>query len=694
MSTNIYNYDGSLLTTIADGSISTNAASIKFPGRGFVNYGGPVNENMLWIMQNFAASTSPSNPVNGQTWYDTANKILKVYDNLTSSWVSVGGVIVSGSSPTGDLTQGDFWYNSATNQLFIYSGSAWILLGPLGASNGLDPLNSAVPAFSTFDSVRISDGTLNHSVWRITVNNTLLAIFSLDAAFVPNPAVPGFSTIRPGLNLNSTVANIGVSGDTTVFRNFQNNLPATDNVYNLGSPSFRFANVYATSFNGTVTSALSAEGIDADNDVASAVLYPVMVADSGSPYPAKVTKTKLIFNAATGAVGINTNTPASTLQVVGGIRAIQGLPADNTSNVGYSFGDDGDTGMFSPTTGGSNSGVIQWYTNGTPRIILDSTGVGIGTTSPAASLDVSGSFSIAKANVLSTTLLDTSGTISWDASLGQIATVTLTNTGRNFINPTNLKVGIYTLIILQDSAGARTITTWGSSFKWIGNTNPSLNSAPNGRTIFAFYSDGTNLYESSSTVSGVPVTSTTPSAGQILIATASNTYTPATVAGTTNRVTVTSGSGSMSITTPQDTHTSANFQIGSLGVGTAASGTTGEIRATNDITAFYSSDKRLKTNIRNIDNPIQKIKQINGVTFDWTEDYINSRGGEDEYFVRKNDVGVIAQEIQAVLPEVVGERTDGTLAVKYDRIVSLLIEAVKEQQKEIESLKDAITKLR
>ena len=72
--------------------------------------------------------------------------------------------------------------------------------------------------------------------------------------------------------------------------------------------------------------------------------------------------------------------------------------------------------------------------------------------------------------------------------------------------------------------------------------------------------------------------------------------------------------------------TSDDVQFDSFGVGTAASGTTGEIRATNDVTAFYSSDKNLKENIKNIENPIEKIQKINGVTFDWTDDYIKKHG--------------------------------------------------------------------
>ena len=133
-----------------------------------------------------------------------------------------------------------------------------------------------------------------------------------------------------------------------------------------------------------------------------------------------------------------------------------------------------------------------------------------------------------------------------------------------------------------------------------------------------------------------------------------------------------------------------NTQINSLGVGTAASGTAGEIRATNNISAYYSSDARLKENIQEIPNALASLDKIRGVTFDWTDEFIKDHGGEDDYFVRKHDVGVIAQEIQAVLPEVVAEREDGYLAVKYDRIVALLIQAIKEQQQQIDELRDKL----
>ena len=106
----------------------------------------------------------------------------------------------------------------------------------------------------------------------------------------------------------------------------------------------------------------------------------------------------------------------------------------------------------------------------------------------------------------------------------------------------------------------------------------------------------------------------------------------------------------------------------------------GAINATGDVTAFASSDKRLKDNITPISDAINKLNQIGGYEFDWNSN--SSHSG--------HDVGVIAQEIEKVLPEVVAERKDGYKAVRYEKIVALLIEAIKDQQLQIEELKSKL----
>ena len=133
----------------------------------------------------------------------------------------------------------------------------------------------------------------------------------------------------------------------------------------------------------------------------------------------------------------------------------------------------------------------------------------------------------------------------------------------------------------------------------------------------------------------------------------------------------------------QDAQTTDNVQFASLGVGIAPSGSiAGSIIATNDVVAFVSSDERLKDNISIITNPIHKILQIRGVEFDWNEEAYSHLYG--------HDVGVLAQEVKKIMPEVVATRDDGYMAVRYEKMVPLLIEGIKNQQAQIKELQDRL----
>jgi hypothetical protein len=119
--------------------------------------------------------------------------------------------------------------------------------------------------------------------------------------------------------------------------------------------------------------------------------------------------------------------------------------------------------------------------------------------------------------------------------------------------------------------------------------------------------------------------------------------------------------------------------VGTLtSLSTGAVAVTGAITATGDITAYLSSDERLKDNITPISNALEKVASLSGNTFDWN-DKTDKVGSE---------TGVIAQEVQALgLPDVVTERDDGYLAVRYEKLIPLLIEAIKELKAEVEELK-------
>ena len=131
---------------------------------------------------------------------------------------------------------------------------------------------------------------------------------------------------------------------------------------------------------------------------------------------------------------------------------------------------------------------------------------------------------------------------------------------------------------------------------------------------------------------------------------------------------------------------------GALGVNVNPSTTDGRIDAGNDIVAFSSSDRRWKENIKPIDNALNKILKIGGYEFDWKE--LSEEERKTQHGNEGHDIGVIAQEVEEVLPEVVTTRENGFKGVKYDKMVALLIEGMKEQQSQIEELKSEISKLK
>ena len=272
-------------------------------------------------------------------------------------------------------------------------------------------------------------------------------------------------------------------------------------------------------------------------------------------------------------------------------------------------------------------------------------------------------------------------------------------------NTTTIASGVVTSAMIVDgtivngdiSASAAIVDTKLATISTAGKVSNSATTATNANTASAIvardasgnFSAGTITATLTGAASSVANTLTIGSGlggssynGSAAV-TITNTGVTSNVAGT--GITVSGATGAVTISIPQAITTSSNVQFGGVGVGTA--GATNEVRATGEVTAFYSSDARLKENVTPITNALEKLSQIRGVEFDWTQSHIDSRGGEDGYFVRRHDVGVIAQEVEAVLPEVVADREDGFKAVKYEKMIPLLIEAIKELQAEVAELK-------
>ena len=128
----------------------------------------------------------------------------------------------------------------------------------------------------------------------------------------------------------------------------------------------------------------------------------------------------------------------------------------------------------------------------------------------------------------------------------------------------------------------------------------------------------------------------------------------------------------------------ARITSGSLGVGVAPNATDGRIDASNDIVAFSSSDLRLKENIKPIENALDKVKSLTGVEFDWKPELKHAHGYEG------HDTGVIAQEVQDVMPTAIRTNDTGYLAVRYEKLIGLLIEANKELAARVEELESKL----
>jgi hypothetical protein len=130
--------------------------------------------------------------------------------------------------------------------------------------------------------------------------------------------------------------------------------------------------------------------------------------------------------------------------------------------------------------------------------------------------------------------------------------------------------------------------------------------------------------------------------------------------------------GNVTISIGQSVATNATPTFGNLTIN-------GTITATGDITAFFTSDRRHKNNIQTIPNALEKVSKLNGVTWEWNDDV-------NEVTKSTPKTGLIAQEVQEVLPEVIKTREDGFLALDYSKMVGLLVEAIKEQQTTISNL--------
>ena len=126
MSYKLNKTDGELLVELADGIIDTTTTDITLVGKNYKGFGESFNENFIKMVENFAGTATPGQPLVGQLWYDTGEARLKLYDG--STFRTAGGPIVSSTQP--QMVAGDIWIDNANNKMYFFDGTDLVLVGP------------------------------------------------------------------------------------------------------------------------------------------------------------------------------------------------------------------------------------------------------------------------------------------------------------------------------------------------------------------------------------------------------------------------------------------------------------------------------------------------------------------------------------------------------------------------------------
>ena len=393
-----------------------------------------------------------------------------------------------------------------------------------------------------------------------------------------------------------------------------------------------------------------------------------------------------------GSVGIGTTSPSSLLELFGassalsdgnftiGTNSITGATRFSFKRAGTTVGQiayshDNENLEFIANT--ASSGIVFYSAGTNERMRITSGGnVGIGTTAPTALLTVAGTADLA-----------------WSASTSKLQ-ISRSSTVARLQNYEN------------GSASTNLALQWDGGNVGIGTTGPTEKLHVDGSTLITYNNSfqSTNSVGNKAILARVSPTSGIVNYAEYATATNLNGFVIGSddarvkgnitgdslefITNTSTRMTVlSSGNVGINTTTPGSTlHVIGDvlIQTGALGVGVNPNATDGRIDASNDIVAFSTSDRRLKENITPIANALEKVRSLTGVEFDWKEETKSVHGYEG------HDVGVIAQDVQAVLPEAVRTNDSGYLSVRYEKMIALLVEAMKEQQAQIDELKAQI----
>jgi len=202
--------DGTVLTSLEDGTLNV-STSVGLIGRNYTGYGEIQNENFVFLLENFSNANPPARPIRGQTWYDSVNSKINVFDG--TSWIPVGSAADSSSAPPG--INGSFWFKNTTNQLYVFSANKWNLIGPETA-DGFSKTKS--------ESKIVEDVSGNfHAVIANFVDGVIISIESNSEFFIKQDSeYQGFSNISKGITVrNSFLISSNLKGNADTASRFQ-----------------------------------------------------------------------------------------------------------------------------------------------------------------------------------------------------------------------------------------------------------------------------------------------------------------------------------------------------------------------------------------------------------------------------------------------------------------------------------------
>jgi hypothetical protein len=196
--------DGAIYATIADGTINTSAnPTVTLVGKNYAGYGAFLNTNFMRMLENSSNNTAPPAPIEGQLWWNNTPNAGQLSVYMGSSWKSLSALVVSNATPSTSVysTTGDLWYDTVNQQVNIWTGATWLLVGPqFSAGTGVT---------GAFANVITDSISVTHKVIELVVNNNVVGIISEDTVFTPQTTIPGFANVNPGLQLANVSNGVG-----------------------------------------------------------------------------------------------------------------------------------------------------------------------------------------------------------------------------------------------------------------------------------------------------------------------------------------------------------------------------------------------------------------------------------------------------------------------------------------------------